>query len=99
MSVVRLRRKGGKIVQDCDIYVGRECVQGGWELEESDWANPYSANKYGREECLRKYEEYIRARPDLMARLGELKGKTLGCWCVPEACHGHVLLKLLAEQN
>jgi hypothetical protein len=30
-------------------------------------------------------------QPDLMARLPELKGKVLGCWCAPEACHGDIL--------
>jgi hypothetical protein len=25
--------------------------------------------------------------------IGELKGKTLGCWCKPEACHGDVLVE------
>ena len=34
-----------------------------------------------------------------MKRLPELKGKSLGCWCKPEACHGDVLVRLLAEYN
>lgn len=35
--------------------------------------------------------------------LDELRGKTLGCWCIntdketPVKCHGQVLLKLLNE--
>jgi len=29
--------------------------------------------------------------PDLLARIPELKGKRLGCWCHPKACHGNVL--------
>ena len=31
-KVVRIRRKDGKIVQDCDIYIGRRLTQGGWNL-------------------------------------------------------------------
>ena len=27
----------------------------------------------------------------------ELTGKILGCWCNPEPCHGHVLVKLYKE--
>ena len=34
------------------------------------------------------------AGPDLVARLGELKGKTLASWCPPAACHGQVLARL-----
>ena len=33
--VVRPRVKGGVIVQDCDIYIGRKQTQGGWNLKES----------------------------------------------------------------
>ena len=44
------------------------------------------------------YENWIRTeRPDLMKRLTELKGKTLGCWCKPNPCHGDVLVRLVNE--
>ena len=33
-------------------------------------------------------------RPDLLARLGELRGKRLACWCAPKSCHGDVLAEL-----
>ncbi|MHB8407806.1 MAG: DUF4326 domain-containing protein [Acidiferrobacterales bacterium] len=29
-----------------------------------------------------------------MSALGELRGKVLGCWCSPQACHGDVLEEL-----
>jgi len=29
--------------------------------------------------------------PDLLARLPELRGKRLGCWCKPGDCHGDLL--------
>lgn len=35
---------------------------------------------------------------ELMNSLHELGGKTLGCWCRPEDCHGDILLKLLKEK-
>lgn len=38
--VVRLRRQNGVVVQDCDLYVGRECTMGGWNLPRSKWAGP-----------------------------------------------------------
>ena len=28
---------------------------------------------------------------DILARIPELKGKRLGCWCKPEDCHGDLL--------
>ena len=38
--------------------------------------------------------------PALLDRLGELEGKTLGCWCKPDqACHGDILIELLKERR
>lgn len=72
-------------VERCDVYIGRG----------SPWGNPYHINRDGtREEVIAKFSEYIVTRPDLMARLGELRGKRLGCYCAPQACHGDVLAEL-----
>ena len=68
-----------------DVYIGRP----------SCWGNPFEIGRDGdREEVIRKYEEWIMKQPHLLARLGELKGKVLGCWCHPRACHGDVLARL-----
>lgn len=86
-----------------DIYIGRPSV----------WGNPFS-HKSGTvaryrvstvEEAVRRYEEYIRAKPGLMALAKtSLKGKVLGCWCkssrTPNAlCHGDVLVKIANEEE
>lgn len=77
---------------DYDVYIGR--AVGRWGLRESKWANPFKLGKgVSRESALLLYEEHLLNRPDLMAALGELKGKRLGCWCSPLACHGDVLVK------
>ena len=55
------------------------------------------------EEALEKYERRLRAMlagkdgDVFRARLLALKGKRLGCWCAPDPCHGHVLVKLIDE--
>jgi len=69
--------------------------------EKSIWANPYN-KEYRRgeitlEESLAKYEADIRSCPDLMAKIPDLAGKRLGCWCKPKKCHGDVLVKLFKE--
>jgi hypothetical protein len=66
------------------------------------WGNPYRIPPEGRtpeneREILGKYEAHVRSRPDLMAALPELRGKVLGCWCAPRACHGDVLARLADE--
>jgi hypothetical protein len=40
------------------------------------------------------YADWIQTQPQLLAALPELKGKTLGCWCKPQACHGDILARL-----
>jgi len=35
--------------------------------------------------------------PELLKELEKLRGKILGCWCKPKACHGDVIIELLDE--
>ena len=72
-----------------DVYIGRP----------SKWGNPFKIGKDGsREEVIQKYRHWILANPVLVAQLTtELKGKRLGCWCKPYACHGDVLAELADE--
>lgn len=78
-----------------DVYIGRGSI----------WGNPYThitdgktRAKYivsNREEAIEKYREYLENSPQLIRRLWELKGKTLGCYCKPLSCHGDVLIELI----
>ena len=73
-----------------DVYIGRP----------SKWGNPFEIGRDGtREQVIRKYEFWIQSQPDLLSSLSELKGKILGCWCSPKACHGEVLMRLAIERN
>lgn len=95
-SLVRIRRQGGVVVQDCDVYIGRRVERGGWDLAASKWANPFSVAAVGSaEEAVRRYRAYLVGRPELLAALPELKGKVLGCWCAPGPCHGDVLVEMV----
>lgn len=77
--------------EKADVYIGRG----------SKWGNPYviSPPERTRAHVVAYYEIYIRTKPELMAALVELKGKTLGCYCAPLLCHGDVLIKLLKEMD
>ena len=98
-TVVHLRRSKGKIVQDCDVYIGRVCNMGGWRLSQSKWHNPYSVKKYGRDGALDRYKKYIESNQNyLRDDLHELAGKRLGCWCKPSRCHGDILRELFAKE-
>ncbi len=98
--VVALRRCGGRILQDCDVYIGRTCSQGGWALPQSKWHNPFSVQRCGSvDKAVAQFRTYLLKQPALMADLGSLRGKVLGCWCKKpktphSACHGDVLAEL-----
>ena len=79
------------------IYIGRNMTHYVPGAVGSKWANPFKVDKYGRDGCLKRYEEHIRSTPELFNSLDELRGRVLGCWCAPEGCHGDVLIKLLNE--
>ena len=92
--VVNIRRRGG-VGAAFDVYIGRSMYRGGWQLPGSKWANPYVIGRDGtREEVIARFREYILENPELRAELPELRGKVLGCWCVPLPCHGEVLAEL-----
>ena len=97
IKVVKLAKRGGKVVQDCDVYIGRAINQGGWSLPTSKWHNPFKRANNTREAkiaAIAKFEEYLLRSPQLLRDLPELRGKTLGCWCKTHpdvSCHGDVL--------
>ncbi len=67
-----------------DVYIGR----GG------PWGNPFRIGPDGtRDQVVAEYDHWIGSRPDLVARLGELRGRRLGCFCAPQRCHGDVLAR------
>ncbi len=70
-----------------DVYIGRP----------SKWGNPFEIGKDGdRGTVIKKYREWITngKGKHLLKDIHELKGKILGCWCYPNACHGDVLHEL-----
>lgn len=81
--------------EDYDVYIGRG----------SKWGNPFSHldktkadyKVASRDEAVDRYEEWLMTQPELLDSLHELQGKTLGCFCKPERCHGDVLARLADE--
>lgn len=76
-----------------DVYIGRPSI----------WGNPFSHlpkktlaafRVETRDEAIARYEEWLMAQPHLLDALKTLRGKVLGCWCAPLACHGDVLARL-----
>jgi hypothetical protein len=74
-----------------DVYIGRP----------SPWGNPFKlAREEDRAEVLAQYEAWLLEQPELVARAQrELRGKVLGCYCAPKACHGDVLARIANEES
>lgn len=76
--------------EKCDVRIDRK----------TKWGNPFKIGEYGdREEVVRKYriwiKQLLKLKPGFEKDLLALKGKRLGCWCKPKACHGDVLVELI----
>lgn len=95
----KVHNKFHKNIPEGAVYIGRPSV----------WGNPFTHINFGtkaqfvvgsRDEAVKKYEEYLLAHPELVARAKEeLKGKDLVCWCAPKACHGDILLRVANEDS
>jgi len=82
-----------------DVYIGRP----------SKWGNPYSHKegtaaeflKPTRAQAIEAYRDYILTGKGnhLLNDLGELEGKTISCWCKPQACHGDILVEIINERK
>ena len=108
---MKLKISGGKVTQDCDVYIGRNQSQGGWKLKKSIWVNPFTVKEHGLEEAIRFYTEHLKEmiRSDFnlwLPRLLELEGRTIGCWChekpqvtrpVKITCHGDVIANMVED--
>lgn len=87
-----------------DVYIGRLSIFG----------NPFSHQKgtqaevmvTTREEAVEKYRQWVEGKiqvkgltPPTMEQIKKLKGKVLGCWCAPQACHGDILSELATGES
>ena len=74
-----------------DVYIGRP----------SKWGNPFKLrHEDDRPAVLEQYRAWLMKQPALIeAAKRELRGKVLGCWCAPKACHGDVLAEIANAQE
>jgi len=70
---------------------------------EDDRKCPYCNKYHTREKAIQLYREdfyqKIENNAEFRRSVNDLKGKTLGCWCRPEKCHGDVIVAYLGDGN
>lgn len=95
--------KASKVVnlfkESYDVYIGRA-----GKGQDGYFGNPIKLEKgEERGSTIEKFRIYFenRIKIDLefKKRVGELKGKTLGCFCKPKACHGDIYVEYLNQIN
>ena len=84
--VVNLRK------EPYDIYVGRA-----GKGQSGEFGNPFKDGT--KSEVIEQYRKYFSERiatdPEFRFRVRALKGKTLGCFCAPKACHADIIVEYL----
>lgn len=90
----------------CDIYVGRPSLWGN-PFTCKIIGRRGLIGRRDRDDAVESYERWLRGeeydwldperREEILESLPKLRGKILGCWCAPLACHADVLMKLVEE--
>jgi hypothetical protein len=85
------------------LYIGRKNGQ------RFHFGNPFTVERYGRENCIAMFEKWLRKedfldieierRDWILANLGQLENKDLLCWCNPAPCHADVYFRLIKERQ
>lgn len=87
--------------EDWSVYVGRK--NNYYNLPQSEFANPFRLDDYSRDASVDLYTlwfMYQIVTDDAFKSSAEnLQGETLACWCVPERCHGMVLVDYAENQT
>ena len=81
-----------------DVYIGRK-----GKGEDGYFGNPFRIGKDGtRDEVVEKFRVWFLRRvsvdPSYRKRVLALRGKKLGCFCKPQACHGDVIAEWVNSQ-
>ena len=76
--------------EKCEVPIDRTTLFG----------NPFDYRQLGisREDSVRLYYDWFYNKlnnESFCDKVLSLKNKKLGCWCVPDLCHGHVILEYL----
>ena len=74
-----------------DVYIGRP-----GRGRDGSFGNPFRIGPHGsRAQVLERFQQYFRHRlatdPAFRHRVEALRGKRLGCFCKPLACHGDII--------
>ena len=91
-----------------NVYIGRDMSYYVPGAIGSIWGNPFPVKKsptdmrkntFTLDDSLARYRQHVESSPALIAKLKDLDGKIIGCWCKPHRCHGDVLIELITKYH
>ena len=82
-----------------DVYIGRA-----GRGQDGFFGNPFRIGPgISREDAIKRFQRYFAERiakdSEFKRRILALKGKRLGCFCKPNACHGDVIASWLNKME
>ncbi len=82
-----------------DVYIGRA-----GHGQDGYFGNPFRiGHGISREDAVKRFQRYLADRiekdSEFKRRILALKGKRLGCFCKPKACHGDVIADWLNKME
>jgi hypothetical protein len=82
-----------------DVYIGRA-----GRGQDGYFGNPFRIEcRISREDAIQRFQRYLTDRiekdSEFKRRIVALKGKRLGCFCKPSACHGDVIADWLNKME
>ena len=87
----------------CDVYIGRPGPFGNPSVIHGGACPVCSRRHTDRGDTIDCYRVWFHGRiardPDFRAAIQALKGQRLGCYCVPERCHGEVIVEYLESSG
>lgn len=93
--VATLRQRNGTAMDGALVAWGHERGLLARIDRGTPWGNPFVMRREDdRDAVCDHYAAALARRPDLLARLPELRGRILLCWCYPLRCHGDHLAEL-----
>ena len=107
-KVINIKEAGRQPWPKDFVYIGRKNGYSRAPLDvfnplAGQWGNPYRIGPDGdRTQVIEKFKQFVEDYLHSTKRSGasntqfkDLKGKTLVCFCKPEACHGDVLAEIV----
>lgn len=104
-TVINIKRKNGYFRHPRYVYIGRPSIWGNLFTHLTFLRSNGLTIVPTQEHAVIAFRDWVfgrkythleqQRREEVLRRMSELEGKMLGCYCVPDPCHGNVYVDML----